>query len=111
MVSEGHMWEKYERNKGTRRQFGKMKPGKKKEQFEQKHSAELALYEAAVRYLENLKVTGEEITPKKWQAEAERLKAEKSVQYQKMKSMREDISKETMSDKIKRMLKNEIQQM
>ena len=85
------MWEKYERNKGTRRQFDKMKPGKKKEQFEQKHSAELALYEAAVRYLEKLKTTGEEITPKKWQAEADRLKAEKSVQYQKMKSMREDI--------------------
>ena len=85
------MWEKYERNKGTRRQFDKMKPGKKKEQFEQKHSAELALYEAAVRYLEKLKANGEEITPKKWQAEADRLKAEKSVQYQKMKSMREDI--------------------
>ena len=85
------MWEKYERNKGTRRQFDKMKPGKKKEQFEQKHSAELALYEAAVRYLEKLKTTSEEITPKKWQAEADRLKAEKSVQYQKMKSMREDI--------------------
>ena len=85
------MWEKYERNKGTHRQFDKMKPGKKKEQFEQKHSAELALYEAAVRYLEKLKANGEEITPKKWQAEADRLKAEKSVQYQKMKSMREDI--------------------
>lgn len=85
------MWEKYERNKGIRRQFDKMKPGKKKEQFGQKHSAELALYEAAVRYLEKLKATGEEITPKKWQAEAGRLKAEKSVQYQKMKSMREDI--------------------
>ena len=85
------MWEKYERNKGTRRQLDKMKPGKKKEQFEQKHSAELALYEAAVRYLEKLKANGEEITPKKWQAEADRLKAEKSVQYQKMKAMREDI--------------------
>ena len=85
------IWEKYERNKGTRHQFDKMKPGKKKEQFEQKHSAELALYEAAVRYLEKLKTTGEEVTPKKWQAEADRLKAEKSVQYQKMKSMREDI--------------------
>ena len=85
------IWEKYERNKGTRRQFDKMKPGKQKEQFEQKHSAELALYEAAVRYLEKLKATGEEVTLKKWQAEADRLKAEKSVQYQKMKSMREDI--------------------
>lgn len=85
------MWEKYERNKGTHRQFDKMKPGRKKEQFEQKHGAELALYAAAVRYLEKLKTTGEEVTPKKWQAEADRLKAEKSVQYQKMKSMREDI--------------------
>ena len=77
--------------KRQRRQFDKMKPGKQKEQFEQKHSAELALYEAAVRYLEKLKATGEEVTLKKWQAEADRLKAEKSVQYQKMKSMREDI--------------------
>ena len=59
--------------------------------FERKHSAELALYEAAVRYLEKLKANGEEVTPKKWQAEADRLKAEKSVQYQKMKAMREDI--------------------
>ena len=50
-----------------------MKPGKKKEQFEQKHGAELALYEAAVRYLEKLKANGEEITPKKWQAEADRV--------------------------------------
>lgn len=25
------MWEKYERNKGTHRQFDKMKPGRKKE--------------------------------------------------------------------------------
>ena len=40
---------------------------------------------------EKLKANGEEITPKKWQAEADHLKAEKSVQYQKMKSMREDI--------------------
>lgn len=49
------------------------------------------MYEAAVRYLEKLKTTGEEVTPKKWQAEADRLKAEKSVQYQRMKAMWEDI--------------------
>ena len=49
------------------------------------------MYEAATRYLENLKVAGELITPKKWQAEAEKLSAQKDLQYQQMKAMREEI--------------------
>lgn len=43
------------------------------------------------RYLENLKASGELITPKKWQAEAEKLTAQKDLQYQQMKAMREEI--------------------
>lgn len=84
------MWAQYEKHKGTRRQFDKVKPGKR-ELFQQRHSAELALYEAAARYLENLKANGELITPKKWQAEAEKLTAQKDLQYQQMKAMREEI--------------------
>ena len=84
------MWAQYEKHKGTRRQLEKVKPGKR-ELFQQRHSAELALYEAAARYLENLKASGELITPKKWQAEAEKLTAQKDLQYQQMKAMREEI--------------------
>lgn len=84
------MWAQYEKHKGTHRQIDKVKPGKR-ELFEQRHSAELALYEAAARYLENLKAAGEPITPKKWQAEADKLAAQKDLQYQQMKAMREEI--------------------
>lgn len=85
------MWEKYEKHKSVRRQSDRMKPGSRKEKFDQDHRAELALYEAATRYLDKLKAAGETVTPKKWQAEADRLKAEKDMLYRKMKSMREDI--------------------
>ena len=50
-----------------------------------------ALYDAAVRYLENLKAEGEAITPKKWQSEAEVLTAQKNLQYQELRAMREEI--------------------
>ena len=52
-----------------------------------KHSAGLALYEAAARYLEKRNGTGEAITPKLWRAEADKLAAQKEVQYQQMRSM------------------------
>ncbi len=52
---------------------------------------ELALYDAAVRYLDELKASGEKITPKHWQAEMERLTAQNSTLYQQMKAMRTDI--------------------
>lgn len=84
------MWAQYKKHKGTRCQLDKVKPGKR-ELFEQCHSAELALYEAAARYLENLKAAGEPITPKKWQAEMDKLSAQKDLQYQQMKAMREEI--------------------
>lgn len=57
------MFEKYEKNKAVQRQYVKVKPAKR-EQFEQSYRAELTLYKAAVRYLENLKTEGEPVTPK-----------------------------------------------
>ena len=68
-----------------------MKPAKQ-EQFEQCCHAELALYDAAVRYLENLKAEGEAITPKKWRSEADVLTAQKNLQCQELRAMREEIN-------------------
>ncbi len=48
-------------------------------------------YKAAVRYLENLKTEGEPVTPKKWRSEVESLTAQKNLQYQEMRAMREEI--------------------
>lgn len=84
------MFEKYEKNKAVQRQYVKVKPAKR-EQFEQSYRAELTLYKAAVRYLENLKTEGEPVTPKKWRGEVESLTAQKNLQYQEMHAMREEI--------------------
>ena len=84
------MWAQYQKYKPLRQKLDKVSPGKK-EQFEQRHSAELALFEAAVRYLDKLKSSGEAITPKAWKSEADRLTAEKDADYLKMRAMREDI--------------------
>ena len=84
------MFEKYEKNKAVQRQYVKVKPAKR-EQFEQSYRAELTLYKAAVRYLENLKTEGEPVTPKKWRSEVESLTAQKNLQYQEMRAMREEI--------------------
>ena len=84
------MWAQYQKYKPLRQKLDKVSPGKK-EQFEQRHSAELALFEAAVRYLDKLKSSGEAITPKAWKSEADRLIAEKDADYLKMRAMREDI--------------------
>ena len=84
------MFQQYEKYKAIHRQYVKMKPAKQ-EQFEQRYPAELALYDAAARYLENLKSEGEAITPKKWRSEAEFLTAQKNLQYQELRAMREEI--------------------
>lgn len=84
------MWAQYEQHKGTRRQFDGLKPGKR-EKFGERHSAELALFDTAARYLQDLKATGEAITPKQWRAEADTLTAKKDVLYQDMRAMREEI--------------------
>ena len=84
------MWEQYQKYKPVRQKLDKVAPAKR-EQFEQRHSADLALFDAAVRYLDTLKASGEAITPKAWRAEAQRLTAEKEADYLTMRSMQEDI--------------------
>lgn len=84
------MWKQYADNKPVHQRLAILKP-RAREKFQDAHGAELALYDAAVWYLNELKVSGEKITPKAWQAEAEHLSAHNSALYQQMKSMRTDI--------------------
>ena len=84
------MWTQYQKYKPVRQKLDKIAPAKR-EQFEQRHSADLALFDAAVRYLDTLKASGEAITPKAWRAEAQKLTAEKDADYLTMRAMREDI--------------------
>lgn len=73
------MWAQYQKYKPVRQKLDKVAPAKR-EQFEQRHSADLALFDAAARYLDTLKASGEAITPN-----------EKEADYLTMHSMREDI--------------------
>ena len=101
------MWAQYQKYKPIRKKLDKASPGKK-EQFEQRHSAELALFDAAVHYLDTLKASGEAITPKAWKSEAQKLTAEKDADYLKMRAMREDIKAvETLRKTAERLAKEE----
>ena len=62
LTERGEMWAQYNEYKPVRRQLARVKP-EKRELFEQRHSRELILYDAAARYLKELKASGEEITP------------------------------------------------
>ena len=84
------IWAQYQKYKPVRQKLDKVAPGKR-EQFEQRHSADLALFNAVVRYLDTLKASGESITPKAWRTEAQKLTAEKDADYLKMRAMWEDI--------------------
>ena len=84
------MWKQYSDNKVFHQRLAALKP-KAQEKFQDAHSVELALYDAAVRYLDELKASGENITPKHWQVEAERLTTHNNALYQQMKAMRTDI--------------------
>ena len=66
LTERGEMWEQYNQYKSIHKQLAKVKP-EKREQFEQRHSRELILYDAAAWYLKELKDSGEGITPKAWQ--------------------------------------------
>lgn len=48
------MWAQYNRYKTVHKQLARVKP-EKRELFEQRHSRELILYDAATRYLKELK--------------------------------------------------------
>ena len=54
--------------KAVHKQLARVKP-EKRELFEQRHSRELILYDAAARYLKELKASGEELSPKEWKRE------------------------------------------
>ena len=84
------MWEQYNQFKSIHKQLAKVKP-EKREQFEQRHSRELILYDAATRYLKDLKDNGEAITPKAWQREIDQLTAGKQTDSIDMKAMREEL--------------------
>ena len=84
------MWKQYIENKPVRKRLATLKP-KSQEKFQDAHGVELALYNAAVQYLNELKASGEKITPKHWQAEVERLTVQNGALYQQMKAMRADI--------------------
>ena len=51
----------------------------------------MALFDAAVHFLDDLKESGEAITPKAWGAEVEQLTEQKNMDYQKMRAMRDEI--------------------
>ncbi len=84
------MYAQYEQNRRVYKCLSKLKP-EKREQFQHEHNAEIALYEAAVRYLDKLKASGENVNAKQWRAESTKLIAHKKLLYQHMREMREDI--------------------
>ena len=84
------MCAQYDRCKAVRQKLDKVKP-RKREQYQQEHRAELADFEAAERFLKDLKASGEAITPKAWRAEAAKLTMQKDADYQKMRAMRDEI--------------------
>ena len=90
LTERGEMWEQYNQYKSIHKQLARVKP-EKRELFEQRHSRELILYDAAARYLKELKDGGEGITPKAWQREIDQLTAGKQTDTLAMKSMREDL--------------------
>jgi len=90
LTERGEMWAQYNEYKTVHKQLARVKP-EKRELFEQRHSRELILYDAAARYLKELKDSGEEITPKAWQREIDQLTAGKQTDTLAMKSMRKDL--------------------
>ena len=90
LTERGEMWEQYNQYKSIHKQLARVKP-EKRELFEQHHSRELILYDAAARYLKELKASGEEITPKAWQREIDQLTAGKQTDSIDMKAMREEL--------------------
>lgn len=90
LTERGEMWAQYNKYKTVHKQLAKVKP-EKRELFEQRHSRELILYDAAARYLKELKDSGEKLTPKAWQREIDLLTAQKQVDTIDMKAMREEL--------------------
>ena len=103
------MWRQYQKYKPVRQKLDKIAPGKR-EQFDQRHRADLALFDAAHHYLDTLKASGEAITPKAWRTEVQTLTAERAADYLKMRAMREDVKAAEMLRKNAERLAREGQQ-
>ena len=88
LTERGEMWAQYNKYKTVHKQLAKVKP-EKRELFEQRQ--ELILYDAAARYLKELKDSGEKLTPKAWQREIDLLTAQKQMDTIDMKAMREEL--------------------
>ena len=84
------MWSQFQQTKPVRQGLDKVKPTKQA-QYHQEHEVELSSFDTAVRYLDDLKASGETITPKAWKAEIERLTEQKNLDYQKMRAMRDNL--------------------
>lgn len=84
------MWEQFSKNKPVHKHLVNIKPGMR-DIFTEKHHAELVLFDAASKYFDELKASGETIAPQKWRVDIKRLTAHKDDLYLRMKAMREDI--------------------
>lgn len=91
-VLEKHleMLTQYKQYKPIRQKLDALSP-KKQESFAERHRAELALFDAAKRYLDELTASGEKVTPKAWQSERQKLMALKDAEYIQMRQMRDKI--------------------
>lgn len=109
-VLENHltMWEMYERNKYVRKQLDNVKP-RKRDKFIEENHAELAMFERACNYFDELKSSGERIVPKGWKKERDKLTAEKDKLYADMRKLREDIrAVENIRKTLDEMVREEI---
>ncbi len=85
------MWEQYEENKGVYQQLTTLKPGARNS-FSEKYRVDLILFDSAASYFDELKASGEVISPKQWRAETVQLVAYKDSLFQQVKAMRGDIA-------------------
>ena len=101
------MWSHYEQYKPIRIQCDRLS-GRKQERFMEEHRTEIVLFDAAYRYLSDLKANGEALMPKKWQTETKTLSAQKDKLYRQMNAMREETkSLETLRKTVDRMMRDE----
>ena len=104
------MWEQYEKYKAVHKQYRAVK-SEQKEEFREAHMQELTLFDAANHFVKELKAGGESITPKAWNAEKNRLTAQKEQKYAEMKAMREELkAAEQLKKTADRLAKEEQEQ-
>ena len=85
------MWKQYSQNKDVYQRLAALKLGER-DSFSEKHRVELILFDSAASYFDELKSSGEVISPKQWRTEMERLTAHKDSLFQQVKDMRGDIA-------------------